>query len=264
MRWIRDCFVLFSFFPFAALAGSNSAGDDDASARWMLGIGASARAPLYLGEDGLRFVFPFVDYQGERVYLSGDAAGVRLLHREHVSINAFVAAHAEGMDAEDLSRSELAARGIDRDLMDDREFGADAGVSVVWRGAGGEFAADVRADVSGVSDGHQASLDYRYPFKIGRTALLPGVGATLLSKNLANYYYGISAKEVARGIVAYRPGEVVVPHAGLAVIVELNERWALLSGARVDAFPNAIRDSPIVDEGADVVPSAFVAVARRF
>ncbi|MBP6748601.1 MAG: MipA/OmpV family protein [Xanthomonadaceae bacterium] len=264
MRWIRDCFVLFAFSPFAALAGSGDAGDDGRDSRWTLGIGASARAPLYLGEKGLRFAFPFVDYQGDRVYFSGDALGIRLLDREHLSINVFVAAHAEGMDAEDLSRSELAVRGIDRNSLDDREFGADAGVSVAWRGIAGEFVADARTDVSGVSKGHQASLDYRYPFKIGRTALIPGIGATLLSKNVANYYYGISSKEIARGIVAYRPGEVVVPHAGLAVAVELNERWSLFSGARVDAFPNEIRASPIIDEDADVVPSAFVAVARRF
>ena len=248
--------------PFAANAQSTESGSEPSG--WNVGIAVAARDQLYAGERGQTYVFPFVNYQGERFYWEGPTVGLRLIKLDHFTLSGFVAARGDGIDAEDFGRAELARHGINRDLLEDRDFSADAGVAATWKGAAGEFELDLRGDIGGVSDGFQASVDYRYPVTIGKVTLVPGVGASALSKDLANYYYGTLPEEVARGVVDYRPGEVVVPHLGIAAIVPFAERWMFISGVKVDILPNEISDSPLIQDDTEAAPAMFMAVTYGF
>lgn len=266
MPYLRTCLLSLLALPFAAAAQSDSGQSDSSSddSGWSLGIGVAARGTLYAGEKGQKYVIPFVSYQGKHFYWEGGAAGVHLINRENFTLNAFVAARGDGLDAGDYGRAELAARGINRDLLEDRDFGADAGAAVVWRGKAGELELDARGDITNTSDGYQLSVDYRYPFAAGPVMLTPSVGVSALSAELADYYYGTLPKEVARGVVDYRPGKVTVPHIGIAAMMPLGERWTLISGLQLDMLPDDILDSPLVDEDADSVPSIFGAAVYRF
>ena len=88
---------------------------------------------------------------------------------------------------------------------------------------------DVRVDVSGASEGYAASLDYSYPLTLGRTTLVPSVGAVRLSADMADYYYGILDEEIARGVAAYHPGAATAPRASLSLVHPFAKRWAMTS-----------------------------------
>lgn len=244
------------------LAYGQSAPTDDRG--WELGLGVGARSPLYAGEQGLAVVFPFIGYEGERFFIDGPKVGVKLVDKQNFRLDVHVSALFEGIDAEDFGRGELAARGIDRDLLDDRDFGVDGGLSATWQGAAGRLGVDIRGDVSGVNEGYQASLDYRYPIKAGDVVIVPGVGVTHVSGRRADYYYGTSRSEVARGVVDYRPGDVLMPNVGVTVIAPLGERWRLVGGLSATGLPEKLKDSPLIERDADVSAGLFGAITRRF
>jgi outer membrane protein len=247
--------------PFASHAREDKPREDG----WGIGLGVAIRDTLYAGEDNRIQPFPLVTYEGERIYLKGTSFGYKFVDTETIAFSAFVAARLDGIEAKDFDRRALAARGVDRDPLEDRDPAADLGLSGILKtGSAGEFEFDVRADVTGTHDGYQASIDYRYPFRRGSVTVIPSVGVVALSDKLANYYYGTLSKEVAGGVIDYRPGSSVIARTSLTAIVPAGPRWALIGSVSADAYPDEITDSPLIDEDTGVVPSLFLGVIRNF
>lgn len=254
-------FSLLLIMPFASQAQQG----EDTSGGWGLGLGVAARSTLYAGESKRVQPFPYIRYEGERFFVEGPKVGYKIVDRDMFTLSGFVAVRGDGVDVDDMGANELARNGIDRNLLEDRKYAADAGVSASFRtGAAGEFELDVRGDITSTSDGYQASLDYRYPFQIGPVTLIPGVGATAMSKDLANYYYGTLPKEVARGVVDYKPGQVTVPHFSIFTVVPFSSKWIGMGGVNVDVLPDEVADSPLIEKDADAVGTFFFAVIRQF
>ena len=266
MRVIHASLLLALLAPIPLLAQEppEPGAVDESPSRWSIGIAGVLRDSEYAGEGNRSIVFPNVAYEGERFYLRGPVAGYRLVKQDHFSLNAFVAGRLDGIDADDFGVAELARRGIDRDLLEDRDHSADAGLSAAWKGGAGELELDVRADITNTSDGYQAAINYRYPFQIGRVTLAPGLGATVLSDDMANYYYGTLDEEVARGVVDYKPGRSTIPHIGLSAIVPFASQWLFIANAQLRSLPDEIQDSPLVEHDADSVAMLFIGVSRRF
>lgn len=237
---------------------------DESASRWSIGIAGVLRDSEYAGEGNRSIVFPIVGYEGERFFLRGPIAGYRLVDRDRFGLNAFVAARLDGIDADDFGTEELARRGIDRDLLEDRDDSADAGLSAAWKDGAGELELDVRADITNTSDGYQFTVNYRYPIRIGRVTLTPGLGAAVMSDDMANYYYGTLDEEVAHGVVDYKPGRSTVPHVGVSAVVPFASRWLFLANAQVRSLPDEIRDSPLLGHDVDNVTTLFLGVSRRF
>ena len=236
----------------------------DTNDRWTLGIAAAAIDSPYAGE-GTRFrPLPLVRFQGERFFLRGGDAGMHLFKRDSFAVDAFVSARLDGFDIDDLGRTELAANGLDAALLEDRDDGLDAGVAVGWQGRAGRVRLRAVGDVSGTSDGLEASMDYGYPIRWGRNTLEPIVGVRWMSSDLADYYYGTLDSEVARGAPLYRPGAVVVPTVGLSFARSLTPRWTLIGRLAYDVLPDEIADSPLLEAETDGAASVMIGVGRSF
>lgn len=232
---------------------------------WGLGVGVAIRDTLYAGEDSHVLAFPYVLYEGERFFIKGPMFGYKIVDEETFTLNGFVAVNPNSVDSGDFGVAELALRGIDRNLIEDRKIAADIGLSASFNiESVGEFELDVRGDITGTSDGYQASVDYRYPFEVGPVKLIPGIGITALSEDSANYYYGTLSKEVSRGVVDYKPGKVAIPHIGITAAMPMGSKWVGIAGLNADSYPSEITDSPLIEEGIDVVPSFFIGAIRNF
>ncbi len=243
---------------------SNREAGRASDSRWRAGLAVASRGGIYAGEDDRTLVFPNVSYEGDRFFWRGVQAGVHLFSRNGFVLDGYVAGRFDGVDADDFGIPELAARGIDRRLLEDRDDGADVGMSARWRGAAGELELDARADVTGTSEGYQASLAYRRAFQAGRWQWTPGIGVRWLSSDLADYYYGTLDEEIARGVVRYRPGSATVPHAGLTVLRPFADRWLFIASAEYRRLPSALRDSPLVERGVDGGTTVMVGFSRGF
>ena len=258
---IRNALLLLLITPFSTQAQQN----DESGSDWGLGVGVAIRDTLYAGETNHVQAFPYVHYEGERFFIKGPMLGYKIVKGEIFTLSGFVAANLNSVDADDFGVAELALNGIDRNLLEDRKNAADAGISASFNiESVGEFELDIRGDITGTSDGYQASLDYRYPFQVGPVTLIPGIGVTALADDTANYYYGTLSKEVSRGVVDYKPGQVTIPHVGITAVLPMGSKWVGIAGLNADSYPAEITDSPLIEDETDVVPSFFIGVLRNF
>ena len=227
-----------------------------------VGLGAAVSDSPYAGEGTRVRAFPFIAWQGERAYLRGLDLGFRAWQRGPWSLDLALSGRLDGFDAKDLGRRELAANGIDRDLLDDRDDGLDAAASMRYATEQLNIDFELRHDLSGASEGGEARLRIGRPLRDGPWLWTPYVQARWLSADLAGYYYGISDGESARALPAYRPGSAVLPEAGVALNRRLGERWFLFGNLRFSALPDALSDSPLLD--GDSEPALFFALGRSF
>ncbi|MGX1171652.1 MipA/OmpV family protein [Pseudomonas sp. R151218B TE3479] len=244
----------------ATLGLSQQASD----ARWGLGLGTAVSSGVYAGQDTQLTPFPLITYEGERFFWRGIAGGAHLFKYDGLTVDATLSARMDGIDRSDFGRRELAERGIDRSLLDDRDDGIDLGIAATWAGTYGQLEFDVKGDLSSASDGYEAGVKYGYPIQWGQSSITPNVGVSHLSKKLANYYYGTLPGEVARGVVDYRPGSSTVQRVGLDFLRPFADRWAFIANVSYERLPGKITDSPLVDKDTNGAVSAFFGISRGF
>ena len=231
---------------------------------FSLGVAGVFREGLIVGEDNRQRILPLIGYEGSRFFFRGISGGVHLVERDGFQIDAMVAGRLDGWDTDDLDVNDLAAMGIDRDLLRDRDDGLDAGASMSWRGRGQRVSLELKGDVSNASGGYEASLQYARPFPLAGGMLMPSLSVSYWSEDLADYYYGTLPQEEAAGLAPYRPGASTVASAGLRWIRPFAERWALTTGLEYQRLADDIVDSPLVDDDASGTTSIFIGVSRRF
>lgn len=231
---------------------------------WGIGVATAVSDSVYAGEGTRVLPIPLLSYETPRFHFRGLTAGWRVAGDDALEVSLLAKARLDGFDADDLGRRQLAANGVDRDALSDRDKGLDLGLGMDWSGRGGKLQLELLSDATNRSGGQEASLQYGYPLRIGATALTPQIGASWQSADLADYYYGTLEREIARGAPRYRPGAVTVPHLGVSLLRPLGTRWALVGNARYSRLPSALADSPLVQAGTDGSLSLFVGVSRGF
>ena len=229
-----------------------------------LGVAVIWSEGRLVGENTRTFVVPTIGYEGERVFFRGINGGVHLFKRNGFEVDAIVVARLDGWDADDLDADALAAVGVDRALLRDRDTGVDAGLGMSLLTKVGKFSLEGKGDVSNASGGHEIAFDYRASFPLARGILSPRVGVSYWSADLAEYYYGTLPQEEVLGVPRYRPGSTVIPSVGVGYLRPLSRGWLLVTGVEVRWLGSDIVDSPLVDDDSGRVPSVFVGISRAF
>src|SRR5687768_11477680 len=98
--------------------------------RWTLGAGLSVTDSPYVGEGTRARPFPLITYDGERLFWRGLSGGVHAVKTESFTFDVILSGRFDGFDIEDLSRSGLAANGLDASLLEDRDDALDLGLAV--------------------------------------------------------------------------------------------------------------------------------------
>ena len=207
---------------------------------------------------------PLISYEGDHFFFRGITAGWQLVGNETFELAAIVQARFDGFEISELSRSKLAANGLDSRLLDDRDDSLDAGISAKWSSSAGELELELLADVSGKSSGQEFSLQYGYPLDFGKTLITPNIGVTYLSKKMANYYYGTLDSEVARGVINYKPDAATVPQVGVDFMHFFSNNWTFLAFLKYSALPNKITDSPLLERNTNGTAEIVIGVQRAF
>lgn len=264
--------TLSAFLLLASYGATVSAADDKASPSgpqgpspgWGLGVGLVASSAEYAGEDRRVIPVPMVTYESERFFWRGIGGGVHLYRQQGFSLDATLSARLRGIEKKDFGVRELAERGINRDLLENRKDSLDVGVTAGWNGGWGKLDVGLKADAGGASKGFESSVKYGYPIKLGGTRVTPHAGVSIMSKKMANYYYGTLASEVARAVVDYKPGNATIPVIGVDVMHPLNKEWILIGGLSYRALPSKLKDSPLVEKDTNGSASLMFAVSRSF
>ena len=254
--------AVHALLMLGGLVASNAVDAQPAAVRWSVGMGMVTTASPYVGEGTRVRAFPFVGWEGERAYLRGLDLGFRVHESGPWVLDAALSARLDGFDARDLDAGDLATAGIDRATLDDRNDGVDASLKLRWRGTATELQAEARHDISGASGGSELRLRAGWPLQAGSWRWTPYLQGNWLSSDLGDYYYGLEADEVLPGQSAYRPGSAWVPELGLGLNRGFASGWFVLANLRVSALPDALADSPLLED--DAQAGLFIAVGRGF
>ncbi|MET0290253.1 MAG: MipA/OmpV family protein [Pseudoxanthomonas sp.] len=235
--------------------------DDD---RWSIGVAANARQSSYAGEGTRIRPFPLVTFEGERVFWNGLSAGFHAVKSEHFALDLVISGRFDGFDIEDLGQRELRTNGLDPALLEDRDDALDAGLALRWFGRAGQLKLRALADVTDTSAGQELTLDYGYALQWGKTTVVPGASVTWMSKDLVQYYYGITDEEVARGVTPYAPGAAVVPQVSVGFQRALGEKWKIIGAVSYQFLPSEITDSPLSEPETDGSAGLRLGITRSF
>ncbi len=228
------------------------------------GFGVLVGDSEYAGEGSRVIAIPIVTYESERFFVQGPQAGVHLYRSGRLTLDATLSARFSGWDADDLGVRELAERGVDRALLEDRDFSADLGFAASWLGTAGKLELAVKSDVLGASEGQEFSVEYTARLPMAGGQLLPGARISYWSDKLANYYYGTFASEEQRGVSAYRPDAFVMPSLRLGYLRPMGENWQAYGAIDYRFLPDEIKDSPFVERGVDGSATLTLAFTREF
>lgn len=228
-----------------------------------VGLGAVGSSGIYIGEKTEIIPVPVIAYESERFFVRGLSAGAALYGDRVFSVNAIANVNMMNLDVGELSTRQLAEKGISKAQLEDRDRSVDLGVEASMRKPYGIISAQALHDVGGASEGTELRLNYQYFWQIDpRLSLIPNVGVEWLSDKRANYYYGILNSEVARGVDAYRPDQVFIPHVSLGANYVINEKVNVFGVAMQKFLPNKVQDGPLVDQSAQT--NFYMAVNYKF
>lgn len=133
-----------------------------------------------------------------------------------------------------------------------RKWGLDAGIGAHIFTPVGLITARISSDITGRSKGQDGILWFDVPLIKERWAIMPGVGLTWRSRNMANYYYGgVSDSEAAPGRPAYDVGSSLSYSASLIATYRINQHWLAGLVLSAERYPDNIRSSPLIQKNGE-------------
>ena len=164
------------------------------------GLGAITRFETspYRGSNNRYDVLPLYLFEGERVFLDANRAGVKLINGADQRLDLFAAQRLEGFPSDRMPTS-LAGMAL-------RESGIDLGLSWQYRQPWGNVQAEFLHDANNTSKGNELRLGYSYDWRSGPWHLRPSLSVALRDARLNNYYYGVRGSEATPDRPAYAPG----------------------------------------------------------
>ena len=224
------------------------------------GLGAAVRATAspYRGAGTRYDLVPLYLYEGERLFLHANRAGVKLFatgtDNDSQRFDLFVEQRFEGFPSDRLPASLTG--------MSSRDSGIDLGLAYRWHQPWGSLRAELMRDVGSASRGTEARLGYSYEWRSGPWSLRPDVTVSWRDAKLNDYYYGVRANEAMLGRAAYAPGAGMQSQLGLYGSYDVSQRWRLLAGVSATVLGSSVKNSPIVDKR--LLPAVYMGAAYDF
>ncbi len=212
----------------------------DVSGKAGLGAALQTTTSPYVGVDQALDFLPLYVYEGDVSYLHSYRAGLRLPASRRIKVDLFIARRFEGFPYEQTPASLTG--------MEQRNPGIDAGIGWRYSDHRGDFAAELRQDISVESNGTELRAGFGFKWRDGPLLLRPYTTLLFRSSDLNDYYYGVRPEEATPQRPAYAPGDGFNFEFGLYGQYEVSRRWRLLAGVGAVRLSSEIRRSPIVDK----------------
>ncbi|MGD8341708.1 MAG: MipA/OmpV family protein [Gammaproteobacteria bacterium] len=144
----------------------------------------------------------------------------------------------------------------------DRDYAVELGVELLTDGNWGALQLAGFHDASGTHDGFELSAEYRFSWRRSRLHIEPSVGIRYKSRDLNDYYWGLTAAEGQGVVPAYAADAGTNWSAGLTIGYQINRNWAASVVVDYERLNDEAARSPIVEERS--VRGVFAGLARRF
>lgn len=283
--------------PLLASAACTSGHQDCVEVgKWdiSVGIGAGVRTnPVEDASDIPLVLVPQISYNGERFFIQNLDFGFMLWENEHHQFNLLATPSYDQVFFHRWSPSNFfldsnafisGSKGRDEDKLPtidqgDKDFVSPGFTDMRQRQlrnrrmtglAGLEYSinlgqfdlqAQYLTDFTGIHDGDEARVSVAKHWPAGRHHLVGSVGAVWQSREVTNYYYGVTYMEADdRG--TFTTDAAVSAIARLDWNYQLTERWDLRLLASYRHLPSEIADSPLIND--NKVITVFVGGVYHF
>lgn len=282
-----------------AFACEQGQGDCVEVGKWevSVGLGVGVRTnPLADSDDIPLFIVPQINYQGERFFIQNLDLGMILWQSETQQLNLLatpsydqvffhrwspsnffiegstlatagkdtgggknpVVTEGDGGDRELVAPEFMPLR--ERDLRD-RHMAGLAGIEYSWSSSLVDLQIQYLTDFTQIHSGEELRIALAKQWRYGKHQWLASVGANWQSREVVNYYYGVSDAEAdERG--AYITDAALSPLLRLDWNYELNARWDLRVLASYRFLPDEISASPLIND--NKVITVFVGGVYHF
>lgn len=131
--------------------------------------------------------------------------------------------------------------------MSDRDNSVEGGVNILWPIKNWRVGLGYFTDLGDNSEGQSASLRLSRSIALSPDwRIIPGLSLEWLSKDIVDYYYGVTGTEATPSRPAYAGRAGLNVRAGLVTTYSLSPRWLLLAGVNHTRLGSEIADSPLV------------------
>lgn len=201
-------------------------------------------------------------------YLSNGSSGLDLSSLRELAIDKGFGmmgiAGGEGEDLEALDTEELEELIFkDQDTaLPERDFAVNSGIEFLYISRWGDLQAQLLTDVSGTHRGESAWLAYSYPWITPDSEFSLTLGMEWKSRDLVDYYYGVTRDEAIDGRPAYTGRAEINSVIRFSASHALSKRWRLVGVVEQEYLGKHIRNSPIIERGR--VSTAFIGIYYKF
>ncbi len=219
---------------------------------FSIGAGLAIGDSPFVDADVEFMPLPLISYEGERFSLGVDGLSFTAFDTDAISLDLVARPRFSGIESADSD----ALDGLDRNITGD--VGARIGYET------GRFfaSATLLQEFTGEHDGQELQIEAGTRLRAGPVPISLSAGIDWQSSDLAQYAWGVYADEATVGRPAYDPGDVVIPFVAAQAVYPLSQRVVLIGGVEAQFLPDAVTDSPIVED--DVTVSGFVGLSYAF
>jgi outer membrane protein len=268
---------------------------------FSLAVGAGVYTnPLHGGDDIPLVLIPQISYYGEKLFFDNNTLGYSFFDNNQMVVSAitqlnhekayFTRWHPQNILIESVTSGDVAtpspsegdqsAGGPDGDELNppeqdievnikdvsNKRWAIDAGIQFNWFiNQTTDLQVQILHDVNNVYNGFNGQIELTRIIKIEtlpNTVMSFSLGTNVNSKNLVDYYYGISQTTEAGVDLDYHGKSSITPYFRLVLRHQLSERWQAKLNIKRIFLDDAMTDSPLVKD--DYINTIFAGVSYDF
>jgi outer membrane protein len=234
--------AMSAFIIGSALSLSSYAADADIN----VGLGFRSHDTGYTDYDTQSGVVPLVNIEADNYYVRVNQAGYYLFNDKSNQLSIIAEMNGDKWDSSETDRFKR---------LDDRDESISAGFQFRGKDKFGVLNLIVAFDVSGNSNGYYGDVSYGYPWHASeKLTVKPGLGIQSLSKDYADYYYGVSKSEATK-VAGLKEEEIdasMRPYLYVNVEYKLTDKWTIIATTNVKQLTGDIESSPLVSGNTDI------------
>jgi len=240
--------------------------------RFSLSVGAGVYTnPLHGGDNIPLVLIPKISYYGEKVFFENNTLGYTLFENDHIVVSAvtqpnnekayftrwhpqniFIESFSSGITTDLSSNEETQKLEINIKDVEHRRWAIDAGVQFNWFiNQATDIQVKILHDVNNVYNGFNShfQLTRMLSFKqLPDTALSFSLGANINSKNLVDYFYGISQESDLNYEQVYQGKLSINPYFRFVLMHQISTRWSANFHLKRLFLDKNTFDSPLVKD----------------
>jgi len=248
-----------------------------------VGVGVYTN-PLHGGDDIPLVLIPQISYYGEKVFFESNTLGYSFFENDQIVVSAitqinhekayFTRWHPQNIliDTDSIGSSDDELNPEDQDIyldikdVSNRRWAIDAGIQFNWFiNQTTDLQVQILHDVNNVYNGFNGQIELTRLMKIKQlpnTVMSFSVGTNVKSKNLVDYYYGISPTTDTPVDSDYQGKLSLTPYFRLVLTHQISERWRAKLNLKRIYLDDAMTNSPLVKD--DYINTIFAGVSYDF